>query len=153
MIFQAPYKIVLIDDDEDVVNLVKYWVNNHYGDRVHVSSYLTYNEGLKFVEGNETHIVICDIHLGDEHGEDIIARCEQLERGIKVIALSADMSLTTALECFSLGADFFIDKPISETQVCGVVDRCIDHFRYWHHIIQSRVQHHKEDRNNKKDEM
>ena len=146
MIFHAPYKIALIDDDEDVINLLKHWLNTHYGDRIFINSFLNYKDGLEYIEDNETHIVICDIHLDGEHGEDIIAKCERMERGIKVVGLSADMSLTTALECFSLGADFFIDKPLVETQVCSVVDRCIDHFRYWHHIVQSRVQHHKDEK-------
>ena len=112
MMFNAPYKIAIIDDDDDVCYLLESWLHKSFGQDINMSFFQDYKKGLDFVENNEVHIVVCDIHLGEEHGEDLISICNQMNKGMKILALSADKSITTSIECFNNGASYFIDKPV-----------------------------------------
>jgi DNA-binding NtrC family response regulator len=143
MIFNGPYKIVIIDDDEDTCFLLENWLHKSFEQEIILKFFNDAMKGIDYIDTNEVHIVICDIHLGDARGEDLISICSGMDKGIKTIALSADKSITTSVECFTNGASYFIDKPINQMVLTQVVQKCIDHFIYWHQVMQSRVEQHK----------
>jgi len=142
MMFNSPYKIAIIDDDEDACYLLETWLHKSFGEDIVMSFFHDYKKGLDFVDHNEVHIVICDIHLGEEHGEDLISLFNHMDKGMKILAMSADKTITTSIECFNNGASYFIDKPINQMILTQVVQKCIDHFVYWHHVMQSRIEIH-----------
>jgi len=141
MIFTPPYQIVIIDDDQDTRQLLKHWIQDAYRDQVILHFYTNFSDALKLFKekGAKIHMAIVDLHIGKEHGEDFIAKLTHMDRGMKIMATSADMGLTPAIECFNNGASYFLDKPLSRKDVVENIKRCIEHFKYWHKLVESRV--------------
>ncbi len=138
MIFNTPYQVVIIDDDNDTLNLIKNILLRSFPD-LYVKSFERYEEALEYIESNLVHIVICDIHIGQVSGLEVMRELLALEKGLQLIALSADHSIMTGLECFNIGVSYFLDKPINQKRLSFVLSHCIANLNDWHELIAEHL--------------
>lgn len=144
MTFTRPYKVVLIDDDEDMLNLVSSYISSVSTDDIVLHSFSDPVAAMRFVRQNCVHIVITDIHLNDgEEGVDVITSCLNLQKGIQIIALSADNSMVVAIDCFNRGARYFLTKPVLKNELIKVISTCISFLNDWHEILSNKINSHK----------
>ena len=110
------YKICLVEDEKDLNNLIKNYLE-HEGYNV-----------IPIYSGNETiNLWILDIMLGDEiSGYDIIKKIRSIDSDVPVIFTSArdqDLDKIIGLE---LGSDDYITKPYSPKELVLRVNKLID---------------------------
>jgi DNA-binding NtrC family response regulator len=142
MIFNRPFRIVIIDDDECILNLIWKYLSQFSGDEITFSAFSHPEEALAFIEEHQVHIVITDLQLEDKNGADVISKCLEMQKGIQVIALSADKKLMTAIDCFNRGAKYYLDKPIDKVAFRATIRSCIDFLDLWHELLKNKVHHH-----------
>lgn len=139
MVFNKPYRLVVIDDDESTLNLIWKFLSKQSEKDITFSMFTSGDEALEFIDKHQVHIVITDIHLESSHGSDIISHCMALEKGLQIIGLSADQNMTTAIDCFNRGAKYLLEKPINKQKLSSAVDECIAFIDRWHENIKERV--------------
>jgi two-component system, NtrC family, response regulator AtoC len=84
------------------------------------------SSGREAIEiGNREHfdVVLTDVFMPDVGGMDVIREFRRFSPQTKVIAMTAQGSLETAMEAISEGAVDFIAKPFDLDQVMAVVER------------------------------
>lgn len=145
MIFSRPFRVVIIDDDESILNLLWKYLSQIPGDEITFSAFTEAEEAMAFVEQHQVHIVITDLHLEDRNGADIITRCLKMEKGIQVIALSGDDRLLTAIDCFNRGAKYFLNKPVDKEAFQETIKSCIDFLDLWHRLLKNKISSHSKD--------
>lgn len=104
-------KIVVIDDEEDVLELIRY---NLERERATVQTFTSGNEALKIIQREAPNLVICDWMMDDIDGLDL---CRLMKRDPLLVQIpfvmltgrSEEIDVVTALE---LGADEYLIKPI-----------------------------------------
>ncbi len=145
MIFNRPFRIVIIDDDECILNLTWKYLSQFPDDEITFSAFSHPEEALAFIQKHQVHIVITDLQLEDKNGADVISKCLEMQKGIQVIALSADKRLMTAIDCFNRGAKYYLDKPIDKTAFRATVRSCIDFLDLWHDLLKHKIHTHSSD--------
>jgi len=107
-----PYKILLVDDEEDILEFLSY---NLIKSGYEVFTARNGNEALKMVRETEPHLILLDVMMPEMDGIDA---CEEI-RKIKTIRQPLIAFLTARNESYSqiagfnAGADDYIAKPIN----------------------------------------
>src|SRR5487761_2169119 len=77
----------------------------------------------RWVEDGEGDLVITDVVMPDENGLDLIPRIKKLRPDLRVIVMSAQNTLLTAVKAAERGAFDYLPKPFDLKDLMGMVER------------------------------
>ena len=105
-------KLVIIEDDKDIRELLSYNISS-LGYQVH--SFSNGESGLKYLRNNKSNLVLLDLMLPGINGYDIcrIIKSDPKLKELLIIILSAKGGETDIVKGLELGADDYIVKPFS----------------------------------------
>lgn len=111
------FKILVVDDEKDIVDLLKY--NLEKEKEFEVITALNGKDALKQAGENKPDLVLLDVMMPEMNGFDV---CRKLRNnlptsGIPVIFLTAKENEIDEIIGLELGADDYIQKPISPRKV------------------------------------
>ena len=116
------HKIALVEDEKDLNNLIKTYLEKEGYD---VTSYYNGSTAIEDI-GDDIHLWILDIMLNDDvSGYDIIKKIREVDSNVPVIFTSArdkDLDKIIGLE---LGSDDYITKPYSPKELVLRVNNII----------------------------
>ena len=116
------YTICLVEDEEALSNIVKLYLEKA-GYKVIVHK--TGEEAISYI-GNEVHLWILDIMLGDDiSGYDIIKAIREKDDNVPVIFTSARDQEIDKIFGLELGSDDYITKPYSSKELVLRVNKII----------------------------
>ncbi|MFP4557809.1 MAG: response regulator transcription factor [Bacteroidales bacterium] len=104
-------KIVLIDDHQLVIDGVSSMLTEA-GYNI-AGTALNVEQGKEAINRNEPDIVICDVHMPNQRGTEIIRWLKEQKPWIKIIVLSMCDDRTTVSELASLGVNAYLLKSVS----------------------------------------
>ncbi len=113
-------RIVLIEDEKDITELVRY---NFRKEGFEVTSFASGKEGLEFLRRNPADLALLDIMLPDLDGFEICKRLrsEDRTRSLPVIFLTAKGEEIDRVLGLELGADDYVVKPFSPRELVARV--------------------------------
>ena len=116
--------IVVIDDEENILEILKYNLNK---ERAIVKTFSSGCLGLKYISENTPDAIICDWMLPDLDGIEI---CKKIKgddklRHIPFIMLTAKSEEIDAVLALEMGADDFVTKPVRIKELLSRVKRTI----------------------------
>jgi two-component system nitrogen regulation response regulator GlnG len=79
----------------------------------------------RWVEDGEGDLVITDVVMPDENGLDLIPRIKRLRPDLRVIVMSAQSTLMTAVKAAQRGAFEYLPKPFDLQELLSVVGRAL----------------------------
>src|ERR1700690_2763681 len=79
----------------------------------------------RWVEDGEGDLVITDVVMPDENGLDLIPRIKRIRPDMRVIVMSAQSTLMTAVKAAQRGAFEYLPKPFDLQELIGVVGRAL----------------------------
>jgi two-component system nitrogen regulation response regulator GlnG len=79
----------------------------------------------RWVEDGEGDVAITDVIMPDENGLDLIPRIRRIRPELPVIVMSAQSTLTTAVQATQRGAFEYLPKPFDLGDLLAVVDRAL----------------------------
>jgi PAS domain S-box-containing protein len=114
--------VLYIEDNVSNVRLVERILARRSGVRLLVAT--TGLGGLQTALKNPPDLILLDLHLGDISGEDVLRRLKQDARTqrVRVAIVTADATPSVGDRLLTIGADFYITKPLVVTQVLQVID-------------------------------
>lgn len=118
------YKIMVIDDDEDVRKLIEMQLGKYFT----VSTAVNGAEGLEKLAEEQSDLVICDIMMPEMDGIEFTGRLKNNFEisHIPVILLTAYSSEEHQLKGIQAGADSYITKPFSVKYLLARVVKLIE---------------------------
>jgi DNA-binding NtrC family response regulator len=117
-------RILIMEDDLGLRRIyTKALKKSHY----RVDEAPTIQFARELLNGNKYDIFICDIHMGRERGTDLLAefRDKLDEANTQVVMYSAYGQYRYLTE--EMGADYFLEKPISLGTLLTLINRLMDH--------------------------
>ena len=114
--------VLLADDDKDI-RMVVTQVLTRNGFAVRATS----NAATlwKWIEDGEGDVVITDVILPDENGLDLLPRIRKLRPNLRVIVMSAQNTLLTAVKAAQRGAFEYLPKPFDLVELVGAVKKAL----------------------------
>jgi two-component system nitrogen regulation response regulator GlnG len=79
----------------------------------------------QWVQNGDGDLVITDVVMPDENGLDLIPRIRRIRPQLRVIVMSAQSSLLTAVKATERGAFEYLPKPFDLSELLSVVDRAV----------------------------
>jgi phosphate regulon transcriptional regulator PhoB len=113
-------RIVLIEDEKDIVELVRY---NFRKEGFEVSAFTSGKEGLEHLRRSPADLVLLDIMLPDLDGFEICKRLrsEDRSKSLPVIFLTAKGEEIDRVLGLEIGADDYVVKPFSPRELVARV--------------------------------
>ncbi len=79
----------------------------------------------RWVEEGEGDLVITDVVMPDENGLDLIPRMKRVRPDLRIIVMSAQSTLLTAVKAAQRGAFEYLPKPFDLSELLSVVGRAL----------------------------
>ncbi|MBC3539147.1 two-component regulator propeller domain-containing protein [Rufibacter sediminis] len=104
-------KILIVEDEEEIRNLLKYYLSEHF----HVLEAVNGQEGLELALAHHPNIIISDVKMPVMDGMEL---CRELKSNIRtshipVVLLTARTAFAHHKEGLDTGADAYLTKPFS----------------------------------------
>jgi len=112
---------VLIADDEESIRTVLSTALTQAGHQVETAC--TGSEALASILGGTFDVAIVDIRMPDMSGLDVLARVREADDPVSVIVITAQNTMTNAIEAMKRGAFNYLTKPFDLEEVRALVDR------------------------------
>ncbi len=118
-VWRTPMKILIIEDDENMVDYIKNVFNVGWPEADFISAYKG-KEGVNLVEKEMPDVVLLDLGLPDMSGFDVLKQIRHFtEMTIVMITVRDDES--DIVKGLSLGADEYIVKPFRQLELLARV--------------------------------
>src|SRR5262245_28708222 len=114
---------ILVADDDLAIRMVL----NQALARLGYEVKLTGNAATlwRWVADGEGDLVITDVIMPDENGLDLIPRIKKLRPQLRIIVMSAQNTLLTAVKATERGAFEYLPKPFDLRELVAVVERAL----------------------------
>ena len=114
---------ILVADDDRSIRTVLTQALGRSGYQVRTTGNAT--TLWRWVEDGEGDLVITDVVMPDENGLDLIPRIKRVRPDLRVIVMSAQSTLITAVKATQRGAFEYLPKPFDLKELLSVVERAL----------------------------
>ncbi|MBV8869038.1 MAG: sigma 54-interacting transcriptional regulator, partial [Acetobacteraceae bacterium] len=114
---------VLVADDDRSIRTVLTQALGRSGYQVRATGHAA--TLWRWVEDGEGDLVITDVVMPDENGLDLIPRIRRIRPDLRVIVMSAQSTLMTALKAAQRGAFEYLPKPFDLQDLLAIVGRAL----------------------------
>jgi two-component system, NtrC family, nitrogen regulation response regulator GlnG len=114
---------ILVADDDRAIRTVLTQALGRHGHLVRTTG----NAATlwQWVKEGEGDLVITDVVMPDENGLDLIPRIKKLRPNLRIVVMSAQNTLLTAVKATERGAFEYLPKPFDLRELISVVDRAL----------------------------
>lgn len=117
-------KTILIADDDDAIRTVLDQALGRAG--YEVKSTGNASTLWNWVSNGEGDLVITDVVMPDENGLDLVPRMLKIRPNLRVLVMSAQSTLLTAVKATERGAFEYLPKPFDLNELLGVIKRALE---------------------------
>lgn len=119
----TPAKILIVDDDVALQNTLKRALKNEGHELLFAGDGKT---GLELVAREKPLLIYLDLLMPVMNGFEFLEKIKpQPDDPYTIIVITGHGSDSDIQKCFKLGIDFFLRKPLSMVEICGLARRCI----------------------------
>jgi DNA-binding NtrC family response regulator len=120
--FQEPVKILVVDDDSSIRNMLSIVLKNSGYDAAAAESS---ESALKRLKAETFHLIISDIKMPGISGIELLKKIKVINPGIPVIMITAFASTNDAVEAMKLGAEDYITKPFNLDELKLIIEKSL----------------------------
>ncbi len=118
-----PYRIMIIDDEIEICNILKEFLEGLGYDVVATQSPI---EGLRMISQDVVDVLILDLNMPEMSGLEVLKKVKLLHPDISVIVLTGFPSIDTAVKSMKMGAYDYLIKPIDFQRLEVVLDKVFE---------------------------
>ena len=117
-----PARILLVDDDNDILSLLTKWLKQEGFEIIAVTSA---EEALKKLTIAPVSLVISDLIMNGMSGMQLLTEIHRDNPLLPVIMLSGQATIPDAVQATHLGSSAFLTKPVPREELIGHINRAL----------------------------
>jgi len=125
------YKILVVDDEQDIVNLLDRWLGFDYD----VVGFSDPWKALKTFKNEGFHLLITDLAMEGVDGFQFLKAVQTLKPHVSTIVMTAHKSLNNAVRAQQSGADYIFFKPLDCDEFQSAVKTLYERQNYWMGVL------------------
>jgi two-component system nitrogen regulation response regulator GlnG len=114
---------ILVADDDRAIRTVLSQALGRLGHEVRTTGHAA--TLWRWIETGIGDLVITDVIMPDENGLDLVPRIRKIRPSLRIIVMSAQNTLLTALKAAERGAFEYLPKPFDLRELLGLVERAL----------------------------
>jgi two-component system response regulator HydG len=115
-------RILIIDDDSYINNLLVNYLNQH---NYEAEGTITGRSGMKKIEKQNYDLVLCDFRLPDTDGLKVLQHAKTKKPNLPFIIMTAYADVKMAVKLIKAGAFDYVTKPIQPEEILELIERAI----------------------------
>jgi two-component system nitrogen regulation response regulator NtrX len=115
--------VLIVDDEPDICNMLSGILKDEGYD---VFTARSCEEGERSFLENEPDVVLLDVWLPDGDGVEVLKKLKNKNSRSQFIMISGHSNIETAVRALKLGADDFLEKPLSIDKTLNSVKRALE---------------------------
>jgi DNA-binding response OmpR family regulator len=115
----APHHILFVEDDPEIGALVCEELRDH---GCTVDWYKQGTEGWQHLQAETPDLIVLDLRLPSVDGMDLLRRIREVDPHVPVVILSAKAEKRDVVRGLELGADDYVTKPFSSSELIARID-------------------------------
>ena len=126
--------ILIVDDEPFVADLLFHWVNTVWDYPAIIA-----RDGESAIMAMREHhprMVLLDVHLPDLNGIDVLRALKSADEFLPVVMVSAEESITTAVEALKAGGYDYLTKPINTDRLQVIIRNALATYSYHEKLRQ-----------------
>ncbi|SCY85306.1 sigma-54-dependent transcriptional regulator [Desulfoluna spongiiphila] len=131
------HRILIVDDEIDMLRLLKRSLEPDLGCRVETAS--SGEEAFAMIQAQRFDLVLSDMKMPGMGGAELLRQIKELKQGIAVIMMTAYGSIDSAVEAIRAGAYDFIAKPFDHDTLVFRLRKALERNR----LISENIRLHK----------
>jgi two-component system response regulator AtoC len=133
--------ILIVDDEPYVADLLYHWVSNVWDYPAIIA-----RDGESAIMAMREHhprMVLLDVHLPDLNGIDVLRAMKSADEFLPVVMVSAEESITTAVEALKAGGYDYLTKPINTDRLQVIIRNALATYSYHEKLraLQREINH------------
>jgi len=118
---QSPIRTLVIDDDKSITRLICKLLADHFADRLEITETDDVQMALGMVAAKQFDLCISDLDMPSVNGFKLLKSIKESDTLTQVIILTGYPDENAIRSAFILGADDYLLKPISASELCNSV--------------------------------
>ncbi|MFH0822925.1 MAG: sigma-54 dependent transcriptional regulator, partial [Pseudomonadota bacterium] len=123
-------RLLIVDDEEDMLRLLKRSLSADLDCDVEIASKASY--ALKLLEGPPFDVVLTDVRMPGIDGMELLERAKKGRPDLTVVMMTAYGSIDLAVRAIKLGAYDFITKPFEHDKLVHLMEKALERSRLVH---------------------
>jgi two-component system response regulator YesN len=119
------YKIMLADDEQIVLDSLKFIIRNQYGDECQVATARSGREAITQAESFHPDVAVMDINMPGINGIEAIKTIREISPATQFILLTAFDKFDYAKQAINLGVLEYLMKPVNKKRMIETLDMAI----------------------------
>lgn len=128
-------KILIIDDDQDVLDLMRFQLN---AEGYKVETAASGEEALKLINEQTFDVTLTDLRLPDVDGIDLVKQMKGVAPETEIIVITGYGSVDKAVASTKAGAFYFIEKPVEFEELQVLLEKALERRQQADEIKQLR---------------
>lgn len=116
-------KILILDDEKDILNVIERFLNRK--NIVEVVTSTNPIEAIGLIKNGNFKMLLTDIMMPEMNGVDVLKEVVKTRPDVKVIMMTAYSTIDKILECEKIGATDYVTKPFISLK--DIESKILDH--------------------------
>jgi DNA-binding response OmpR family regulator len=114
-------RILVVDDDVDIVRIVTKMLSDSYAVETAVSG----EEAIDKVRRTNPDLVLLDIMMPCMNGIEVLRRIKEMDSGARIVMITAFGDIDTYLDAMEWGALEYINKPFETEELLRMIKKLL----------------------------
>src|SRR4030042_2911750 len=120
------YRLLIIDDDKEMVNLLVDYLSKEGFSCLGISNP---HSAIELMSKETYDVVISDLIMEGKDGFTLLEEIKEIDPDIAIIIITAFGTLDTAIEAMKRGAYYFLAKPVKLDSLKILIDKAVEERR------------------------
>ena len=138
--FSETTKLLLVDDDPNMVRLLKTIIQRQFEDEIELTSLTDPKEARKQIEGQIVDILITDLEMPGVNGLELLRCAKRRNACTQVLFMTGHSTLHALTDALESGASDYLLKPLDQAQLIKLVGDAQERLLRWREALVRTLQ-------------